>query len=647
MLWNLSLRHLVSSAACLSLMPLALHGGEQPFSMQGWVPPAPAQWTALAPRLAAAYEQAKKQFPGKRLDGGAIPAPKFSVDRTNGRLYVLSGMVWVSTDCGQTYEVIDKEALVWGFNESTTAIFAHPDGSKVRVFSSNQSGYTLDSGATWKHLKFNIPYGFEDGQINWDGDGKLIVGRHHCSRPAMHISRDGGDSFTKFPDEINQQINTLSIAVMDDDVMLFQGPKLVRTEDSCKTFTEVPQPTRLGADGKPGRFDGMSVRFKNKVYWLHSTGIYTSADKGLTWTVVGKPFPADAEWMTKRLVRSGPVFGKDEKHMLLLCLDRVVETLDGGETWHVLAQLPITLNDMVWAHGFTYDPISDVLFSSNMQHGCGPYLFGRLALNRWGKVEQVPPSAPTDVQSKVVRAGNCAELSWKPSNDASGIYSYYVYVDGDLQYRTEKPEIVLSNYSWDQQLKVGVQAVDAWGNRSAVVEQAVRMGAKPAAATLLSDLKSSIATIDDAPMELVTNTSTVPDKRGAPLMLHVDGYEPNPETRRVHLPVPYGFGVRLKNTQKLGVLEYDIDQKFTRLLLDVGVRSGAWARIEVKILLDGKQVAVTKADNSQRDMGQKADAIDLDLTNVKKLRFEFANLKTPYWQWETAILGNAVVLGPK
>jgi len=130
----------------------------------------------------------------------------------------------------------------------------------------------------------------------------------------------------------------------------------MRTEDYGKTVAEVSPPTFKEPDGKivPGAFIGLSRRLNDKVYWLNTTGVYTSADKGKTWTIVGQQFPP--EWIQKRVVRSGPLFGKDPNQLLVLCLTHVAESLDGGKSWHVLAELPTQLNDSPWAYSFAYDP---------------------------------------------------------------------------------------------------------------------------------------------------------------------------------------------------------------------------------------------------------------------------------------------------
>lgn len=202
--------------------------------------------------------------------------------------------LWASHDHGQTFEWINRDIAGWGFNESPTSLCVSPDGQKMRIFSSDHSGFSLDGGKTWKYMNFKIAFGFEDGHVNWHGDGKTIVARSHTwPHPRMWLSRDEGQNFAEYSPEITQQISTQSIALMDDDVLLFQAAKLMRTEDYGKTLTEMPQPEYNGPDGKSvaGAFLGVSRRFQGKVVWLNATGVYTSGDKGKTWTIVGQTFP--------------------------------------------------------------------------------------------------------------------------------------------------------------------------------------------------------------------------------------------------------------------------------------------------------------------------------------------------------------------
>ena len=593
--WNRFIKYMIVVSAGLILLPLRGATGEPVNSTRDWVVPTATDWTSLGKRLEASYQQAKKE--NKTLSAGALWAPLVSVDRTDGTLFAFpqSGALWVSRDRGQTFEWLNREVPNWGFNETPTSLLVSPDGKKMRIFSSERSGFSLNGGKTWKYMNFKIKFGFEDGHVNWHGDGKTIVARSHTWPHArMWLSRDGGENFTEYSPEITRQINTQNMALMDDDVLLFQAAKLVRTEDYGKTLAEVSLPMYARPDQKsaPGSFIGVSQRFKDKVYWLNTTGVYTSADRGKTWTIVGQPFPH--EWIQKRLVRSGPLFGKDANQMLVLCSGHVAETLNGGKSWHVLAELPLQLNHHPWAYSFAYDPLGDVLYCNNREHSGGPYLFGRLALKRWGGVETVPPSDPADIRTEVLPTGNGVTVRWKPSSDASGISWYRVYVNGVLSYYTDRPEIVLSNFAWNQELKLAVQAVDAWQNLSAKVEHIVRLGDKPANAVLLKDLKSTTATYDSAPIEFLTETYTTFDKRTQPVTFLVDGYEPNPVPKYVRKTATYGFGIRVKPAFKQGILEYALDQKFTRLLLDFGMSQSHWDRVQLKILVDGKEAAAPR-----------------------------------------------------
>lgn len=638
--------------AMMFLRPPGVNGNEPPTGMANWVPPTAADWTSLGNRLNDAYLKTKRD--NKAVHGGVVWAPLVAVDRTDGRLFAFpqGGALWVSKDRGQTFEWFNREITEWGFNESPSNLYISPEGGKMRIFSSENSGFSLDGGRTWKYMNFKLKFGFEDGQINWDrpGDGKMIVARSHTWPSRMWLSRDAGESFTEFPPDIMKQINTQNMALLDDDVLLFQSDKLMRTEDHGVTLAEVPQPAGTDAGGKKfrGAFIGLSRRFQDKVHWLHTTGVYTSADKGRTWVIVGKTFPD--EWIQKRMVRSGPLIGKDANHLLVLCATHVAETLDGGASWHVLAELPTRLHDEPWAFSFAYDPTGDVLFCNNRGHSGGPFLFGRLALKRWGDVETVPPTAPGDIQAELLPAGNGVKLRWPASSDASGIYAYQVHVNGKLTFWTDQPEIVLSNYDWNQELKVAVQAMDAWRNLSTKVEQTVRLGPKPATAVLLKDLKSTIATFDDAPLEILVDTYLAADKSTRPVTFLVDGYEPNPIPRFVRKPVTNGFGIRVKPAFKLGVLEYALDQKYTRLLLDAGMGDSAWDRVQLKILVDGKEVLATQPFDYEtliRSVGRKPAVIDIDVTNAKTLRFEMKVVHNRYWQEDVVVFGNALLFARK
>ncbi len=640
---------LIAAAALFAALPAARAGAAEgaagpagPKSVPG-----ATDWISLGNRLEAAYEQAKAT--DSKAASGIVWAPQVAVDRTDGRLFAFphGGSLWVSRDRGQTFEWLNHDVANWGFNESPTSLYVSPDGGKLRIFSSDRSGFSLDDGRTWQYLNFSIQFGFEDGHVNWNRDARMVVARSHTwPKPRMWLSRDAGANFSEYPPDITEQINSQSMALLDDDVLVFQGPKLVRSTDYGQTLTAVPSPEYVNPDGKqlPTQFLGVSVRLQDQVYWLNSCGVFTSADKGQTWTLVGRHFPP--EWIAKRLVRSGPLFGKDARQMLVLCLDHVAETLDGGQSWHVLAELPTRLTDHPWAHSFAYDPQGDVLYANNREHSGGPYLFGRLALRRWGDVENVAPSAPTDLETEILPSGNAALVRWKPSQDASGIAWYRVYVGGQLYGYTERPEIKLSDFAWNERLKLTVQAVDAWQNLSPQVEHTVQFAGQPAGTVLLADLASSTAAFDGAPMERLVERYTAIDKSSQPVSYLVDGYEPNPVPRFLRKPAAYGFGIRVRPDFKPGVLEYPLDGKYSRLLLDAGMSDSGWDRVQITLLLDGKVIAAPQPYSYEtriRHIGRKAESFDVDVSNAKTLRIEIKVADPRYWQEDVVVFGNGLL----
>ena len=127
----------------------------------------------------------------------------------------------------------------------------------------------------------------------------------------------------------------------------------------------------------------------------------------------------------------------------------------------------------------------------------------------------------------------------------------------------------------------------------------------------------------------------------------VDGYEPNPIPRNVRKAAAYGLGIRVKPSFKQGALEYALDQNYTRLLLNAGMRDSAWERVRLRIMVDDKEVFVTKPFDYEtliRSVGRKPEAIDIDVSNARALRFEITIVSNRYWQEDAVVFGNAMLM---
>lgn len=126
----------------------------------------------------------------------------------------------------------------------------------------------------------------------------------------------------------------------------------------------------------------------------------------------------------------------------------------------------------------------------------------------------------------------------------------------------------------------------------------------------------------------------------------VDGFEPNPIARCVRKTATNAFGIRIKPTFKHGVLEYPLDRKYSRLLLDAGLSNSAWDRVQLKVLIDDKVVAAPQPldyETRIREIGRKAEALDVDVSNAKTLRFKINVVDDRYWQEDVLVLGNGLL----
>jgi hypothetical protein len=363
----------------------------------GWKPPGLSHWVDIGPNLKASAQPKKGSSTNPYLSGPAV-----AVDRTNGDLYCLpiGDRLWKSTDQGQTFKCVYKDAP-WGYT-STNAFTISPEGSKIGIFMGT-SGYSLDGGTTFKYLGTVKP--FQGGIVNWFEDSKRVLTFGAEGHFSINISQDGGSTFTDITTSDNMQ-EPSNMALLDGGVIMIQKgtPEsgsfpLLRSEDTGKTWQKVPLPTMPTIAGWKGKssiqFLIYPVRYKEKTYWVTNAGVYTTADAGKTWTLVGNPFTSDVNPPNYPL--TGPYFGKDENQMVVVCKGRVMETVDRGKTWHILAYAPNDGMGYIEEQLFSstaYDPVHDILYVGSHRHNAGPYIFSKLNLGRWGEKAEKAKTDP-------------------------------------------------------------------------------------------------------------------------------------------------------------------------------------------------------------------------------------------------------------
>jgi hypothetical protein len=350
-----------------------------------WTPPAASAWKSLSNNLGVSMKATN-----------ATVAP-VGVDRTTGWLIVQpwGNGVWRSTNQGQTFSHIENTFTgdhgVW----SSMGVTVCPDdGKKIAIWAQyngpGNTGFTVDGGATWHMFGTMLTPGrnFDHGAINWYDDCKIVFGQAH-EGDGLQVSRDSGKTWVK----VNK--SGYVPGILNNGILVASGSnEVIRSTDTGRTFVTV------------GAFSGKGplTHFKGKPYWLSDNGVMTTADTGKTWTMVGTAFPSGTQGFT------GPFFGRDENQIVVLTTTGFYETMDAGQTWYLLAPLPITPSG-VWAFPWSYtayqcgssggyDPVHDNLYIHaypNSMPGNFSCLM-RLQLQRWDSsgIESDKVQVPTD-----------------------------------------------------------------------------------------------------------------------------------------------------------------------------------------------------------------------------------------------------------
>lgn len=329
-------------------------------------PPSAAQNPAAAPASAPDGEKGKwvvisdetikrLQADGKKVGwpGGGGTAG-VAVDRTTGDVYMVlsDNGLWKSKDRGATFERVDS-GKVGGRAETGFAIDVDPNGKRIMCsMVYGPSAMILDSGAS--AVKSGVTH-LDCGAVDWT-DGKTLIAIRHESGGMACISRDGGTTWKDIGKAFAR------IGVFDAKTFVAargKEPGILRSEDGGATWSKV-------SDLVPA---GLSMKvFKGVGYWTSKGGLLVSKDKGATWAVQGTPVECSV----------GPLFGKDEKHLVVAGKEGLMETADGGETWKVAVPYPenVKYADKGWYPfsikfnpggsfgNYAWDPQGDVFYAS-------------------------------------------------------------------------------------------------------------------------------------------------------------------------------------------------------------------------------------------------------------------------------------------
>ena len=300
-------------------------------------------------------------------------------DRTTGDAYLLRwnrGLLR-SGDGGKTFERVDGEKICRPNSGPHTGYSAQisANGKKIAVFNfwtgtMAPSGYSLDGGETWQQFgNATRDRDWEFGAMDWDSGTAMAV--PHETNNGLYVSTDAGKTWTEL-DKSGGNADSLRPTILGLGVL---GPKALlvgyadrieRSADGGKSWTKVSDFSATG----------QAVKFKNKAWWLtrpsaqnvypgYATparqSVIVSDDQGKTWSAHGTPLPANAQgaWF-------GPLFGKDENHIVVAAGRGFYETTDGCKTWKLAARLPDGY-DLKWIwRAATWDPIRDIFYVFNV-----------------------------------------------------------------------------------------------------------------------------------------------------------------------------------------------------------------------------------------------------------------------------------------
>lgn len=300
------------------------------------------KWTVISEgilsELGKTHPESKDTF--TRMTAG------IGVDRTNGDVYLMANNIGIckSTDQGQTFALVSDKAVTGRF-ETGWGINIDPAGGRLMCFSIYGScAYSGDAGKTWTPSKTNH---LDYGAVDWADTGKALLAIGHESGGKLLFSEDAGKEWKTLGK------NYSSVGLFDKKTLLASIAKtngIVRSTDGGETWTKVTDETPAAP---------VMVEFKGVGYWLGEHGLLVSKDKGATWTLAG-PVPKGATL--------GPMFGTDERAMVVGSPDGLYQSKDGGKTWALAVPLAPEIKIQrggQWAN-YAWDPIHNIFYASQM-----------------------------------------------------------------------------------------------------------------------------------------------------------------------------------------------------------------------------------------------------------------------------------------
>ena len=309
-----------------------------------------------------------------------------AVDRVTGDLLVIGRpyrpLVWKSTDQGKTF--IAAKGSLAGLPANSYSLCMDPAGNRMACFfPRGGGGMVTDGGATLTPFGIVIPtgtvpstsidvskvnqYGLDVGVVDWGATGKACLVMTHETHGVLVLSTDSGATWKVLGKDFS-----FPVGIYDPQTLLVGNSKsgLQRSTDGGVTWTKVcdlPKTSLANADGANGT---SIIVYKGAGYLLTENGLLVSKDKGATWTTLGAPITICSP--PNKFLVSGPFFGADENHILLVGMDGVFQTVDRGASWKKVASYPSTEPNFSNRACFAWDPVCNIVYAAH--NGSAPRL---------------------------------------------------------------------------------------------------------------------------------------------------------------------------------------------------------------------------------------------------------------------------------
>jgi hypothetical protein len=318
-----------------------------------------------------------KSWPDSELHPAKGSVCGMVVDRTTGDLFAAvkpyRAELWKSTDQGKSFVAL--KGVIGGLPINSYSFCADPAGKRLACFFAYGGGMVTDGGARLTKFGTIIPAEavhcvsmdisrvnrncFELGVVDWEATGTASLAMTHETHGVLLLSTDSGATWKVLGEDF-----TLPVGIFNPQTLLAGNCKigLRRSTDGGATWTKVCDLPKTSLSSAYAAEGTSIIVYRGAGYLLTENGLLLSRDKGATWTNLGAPIRICRP--PNKFRASGPFFGADEKHILLVGMDGVFQTASGGANWRKVAPYPS--NDPAFPpHScFAWDPVHNIAYAA-------------------------------------------------------------------------------------------------------------------------------------------------------------------------------------------------------------------------------------------------------------------------------------------